>query len=56
VAERQHYRILGDFLRAAQRWVNFYNTTRPYESLNYRAPEQFAQEQQLNSVPTITLF
>jgi putative transposase len=56
VAERQPYRTLGDFLRAAQQWVNFYNTTRPHESLDYRSPDQFAQEQQLNSVPTITLF
>ncbi len=56
VAERQPYHTLGDFLRAAQRWVNFYNTTRPHESLAYRAPDQFAQERQLNSVPTIALF
>jgi len=56
VAERQPYRTLGDFLRAAQRWVNFYNTTRPHESLDYRSPDQFAKAQQLNSVPQITLF
>ena len=56
VAERQPYRTLGGFLRAAQQWVNFYNTTRPHESLDYRSPDQFAQEQQLNSVPQITLF
>ncbi len=35
-------RTLGDFLRAAQRWVNFYNTIRPHESLAYRSPDQFA--------------
>jgi len=56
VAERQPYRTLGDFLRAAKPWVNFYNTTRPHESLDYRSPDQFAKAQQLNSVPTITLF
>jgi len=56
VAERQPYRTLGDFLRAAQLWVNFYNTTRPHESLGYRSPDQFAQEKQLDSVPSITLF
>jgi len=56
VAERHPYRTMGDFLRAAQRWVNFYNTTRPHESLDYRSPDQFAQEQQLHSVPKITLF
>jgi putative transposase len=56
VAERQPYRTLGDFLRAGQQWVNFYNTTRPHESLGYRSPDQFAQEQQLGSVPSLTLF
>ena len=56
VAERQPYRTLGDFLRAAERWVNFYNSTRPHESLGYRSPDQYAQEQQLNSVPSISLF
>ena len=56
VAERQPYRTLGDLLRAAQQWVNFYNTTRPHESLGYRSPDQFAQEQQLSSVPSLTLF
>jgi len=56
VAERQPYRTLGDFLRAAQRWVNFYNTIRPHESLDYRSPEELNQEQQLNGVPKITLF
>ena len=56
VAERQPYRTLGDFLRAAERWVNFYNSTRPHQSLGYRSPDQYAQEQQLNSVPSISLF
>jgi transposase InsO family protein len=56
VAERHPYRTLGDFLLAAQQWVNFYNSTRPHESLDYRSPDQFAQEQQLNSVPKISLF
>jgi hypothetical protein len=56
VAERQPYRTVGDFLRAAERWVNFYNTTRPHESLDYRSPDQFAKAQQLDSVPKITLF
>ncbi len=56
VAERQPYRTLGDFLRAGQQWVNFYNTTRPHESLGYRSPDQYAQEQQLGSVPSLTLF
>ncbi len=55
VAERQPYRTLGDFLRAAEQWVTFYNTTRPHESLGYRSPDQYAQEQGLAQVPSITL-
>lgn len=56
VAERQPYRTLGDFLQAAEQWVNFYNTTRPHESLGYRSPDQYAREQGLEGVPSITLF
>ena len=32
VVERQPYRPLGDFLRAAEAWINFYNRERPHES------------------------
>jgi len=56
VAERQPYRTLGDFLRAAKPWVNFYNTTRPHQSLGYLSPDQYAKDQQLDSLPSITLF
>src|SRR5690242_17589096 len=55
IAERHPYRTLGDFLRAAEQWVNFYNTTRPHESLGYRSPDQYAKEQGLEGVPSITL-
>ncbi|GHO61306.1 transposase [Ktedonobacter sp. SOSP1-52] len=56
VAERRRYQTLGEFLRAAQEWVQFYNTVRPHESLEYRSPDQFAQEHGLPAVPSITLF
>jgi putative transposase len=56
VAERCRYQTLGEFLRAAQEWVQFYNTVRPHESLAYRSPEQFAMEHGLPAVPSITLF
>jgi putative transposase len=55
VAERQPYRTLGDFLRAAEQWVNFYNTIRPHESLGYRSPDQYAKANGLEGVPSITL-
>jgi putative transposase len=56
VAERCRYQTLGEFLRAAQEWVQFYNTIRPHESLEYRSPDHYAQEHGLPTVPSITLF
>ncbi len=56
VAERRAYATFGQFLQAAQDWVQFYNAIRPHESLLYRLPDQFAQEQGLPVVPPITLF
>lgn len=56
VAERRPYPTLGDFLRAAQAWVNFYNRERPHESLRYRSPNQFAEENHLQTLPYLALF
>jgi putative transposase len=53
VAERRAYQTLGEFLRAAQTWVNFYNQERPHESLGYRSPQQYAEERQLPTVSTV---
>jgi len=55
VAERCRYQTLGEFLRVAQEWVQFYNTVRPHESLAYCSPDQYAQEHGLPAVPSITL-
>ena len=56
VAERRPYRTLGDFLQAAEAWVNFYNRLRPHEGLGQRSPVQYAQEYQLQTVPYIPLW
>jgi putative transposase len=56
VAERQRYCTLGDFLRQAQRWIDFYNATRPHEGLGQRSPDRYAQEQGLSIPPSVTLF
>ncbi len=53
--ERRPYRTLGDFLRAAEAWVNFYNRERPHESLDYRSTNQFAEINQLQTLPYLTL-
>lgn len=55
VAERCAYQTLGQFLQAAQDWVQFYNGVRPHESLGYVSPDQFAQEHGLPPVPSPTL-
>lgn len=49
------YRTLGEFLRAAELWVNFYNQERPHKSLAYRSPNQFATEHALPTVPYLPL-
>jgi putative transposase len=56
VAERQRYHTLGEFLREAERWVQFYHTTRPHEGLGNRSPDQYAQEQGISIPPSIPLF
>ncbi len=56
VAERRPYQTLGDFLQAAEAWVNFYNRLRPHEGLRQRSPLQYAQEHQLQTVPYIPLW
>lgn len=56
VAERRPYQTLGEFLRAAEAWINFYNRMRPHESLGYRSPNQFAEEHLLQTLPYLALF
>jgi putative transposase len=56
VAERRPYQTLGEFLRAAEAWINFYNRERPHESLGYRSPNRFAEEHHLQTLPYLPLF
>jgi putative transposase len=43
-AERRSYRTLGEFLREAERWINFDNQHRPHEGLHQQSPEQYAKD------------
>jgi putative transposase len=43
VADRRLYHTLGEFLRAAQAWITFYNQLRPHEGLGNLSPEHYAQ-------------
>src|SRR5260370_19145533 len=55
VAERRSYRTLGDFLRAAERWINFYNQQRPHEVLDQQSPDQYARDHDLPTAPYLLL-
>ncbi len=51
VVRRQRYYTIGQFLEAAEAWINFYNERRPHESLNNLSPKQFATA---NGLPTVS--
>jgi putative transposase len=55
VAERRPYHTLGDFLRAAEQWINFYNQERPHEGLDNLSPQQYAQFHDLGQVSSLSL-
>jgi putative transposase len=55
VAERRHYQTLGQFLRAAEHWINFYNRVRPHEGIGNCSPDQFARQQGLPPAPYLPL-
>ena len=55
VAERRPYHTLGEFLQAAEAWINFSTSQRPHEALNYRSPNQFAEEQDLPTLPYLPI-
>lgn len=55
VAERRPYRTLGEFLQAAQNWVNFYNHERSHEGLGNLSPQQYAQAYALEQVSSLSL-
>jgi len=56
VADHRSYHTLGEFLREAEGWINFYNQMRPHESLRQQSPDQFARNQGLPTVPYLPLF
>jgi len=55
VAERRPYHTLGQFLRAAEAWINFYNQERPHEGLSNLSPRQYAQQHNLQAIPYCAL-
>lgn len=55
VAERRRYQTLGQFLRAAEHWINFYNQVRPHEGIDNCSPDQFASREGLPPAPYLPL-
>jgi putative transposase len=55
VADRRPYHTLGEFLRAAEAWINFYNLERPHEGLDNLSPLQYAQQHELEDIPSLAL-
>ena len=53
--ERRSYRTLGEFLQAAERWINFYNQYRPHEGLRQQSPDQYAKDHGLPTAPYLPL-
>jgi len=50
VVERFKYETIGQFIVFAEKWLNFYNQTRPHESLENLSPNQFAEFNNFKSV------
>ncbi len=44
VVARRKYETLGEFLRAAYEWINFYNNQRPHEGIGQKSPNARAAE------------
>lgn len=55
VVRRTRYYTIGQFLEAAEAWINFYNERRPHESLNNLSPKQYALARGLPTVPYISV-
>jgi putative transposase len=55
VADRRPYYTLGEFLRAAEAWINFYNQERPHEGLDNLSPLQYVQQHGLEDIPSFAL-
>lgn len=55
VVERYSYRTIGEFNQFAEQWLNFYNNTRPHESLGQSSPNNYAIQNGLESVPYLSI-
>jgi transposase InsO family protein len=54
VADRRPYHPLGEFLRAAENWITFYNQLRPHEGLDKLSAEPYVQQHALALLSSAT--
>ncbi len=54
VVRRRPYNCLGEFLTAAENWINFYNETRPHQGINNLTPNAYAESLNLPRVPYLS--
>lgn len=54
VVRRRKYHTLGEFLDAAEIWINFYNGRRPHQGIKNLNPNKKAAELGLPAVPLLT--
>jgi putative transposase len=55
VAERRPSPTLGQFLRAAEAWINLYNQERHHEGRENLSPLHYAQHHNVQAIPSLTL-
>lgn len=55
VVEKKRYKNLTEFVKEAEKWLNFYNNNRPHSSLNYKSPNQFAKEKGLEIISYLSV-
>lgn len=55
VARRRSYATLGEFLEAAERWVNFYNNRRPHSGVGNISPNEHAAMKGIRVISYLTV-
>jgi putative transposase len=55
VVERYSYKNLDEFVEFATRWLNFYNDKRPHESLKQKTPNEYAEQNDMKTIPYLYL-
>jgi putative transposase len=55
VTERYKYQNLLEFEHFATKWLNFYNQLRPHQSLKQKSPNQYAKENNIQTIPYLYL-